>query len=174
MLERRRKSELGQFGETVVFERLREDGYECTPLGYFRCFDIEASKNHQNYLISVKTRNHTTHKNDEKTDPYNLLCKKRGHDVDAEVKEAYKIAYQCDAIPMWAAVRVDVVRQLYTIYIGLIDDLKNKKLIPMSPSDRRRHKTLAENVVDQRIKESWSNVRRRPVVRDGRSAPLQI
>jgi hypothetical protein len=162
MLERRRKSELGEFGETVVSEQLRENGYECIPLGYSRCFDIEASRSDQKYLISVKTRNHTTHTNDEKTDCYNLFYKKsKRDDVDAEVKIAEQIAQQRNAIPMWCAVRVDVLRKAYDIYYGLVADLKNKKHIPMSPNDRRGHKKLAENVFDPRIDPAWSNTKRR-------------
>jgi hypothetical protein len=164
----RRKTELARFGEAVVFEHFARIGYECTYLGYtFRCFDIEASKNGQKYMMSVKTRNHTTDKNDEKRDSYNLFFnKKKGEaDVDAEVKIAEAMAQSRNAIPMWVAVRVDVVRQRYTIYLGLVADLKNKKSIPMSPSDRRSHKKLAEDVFDPRIDAKWSNVRRRAVVR---------
>ena len=100
--------------------------------------------------------------------------KKRGDDVDAGVRIADQKAQQRNAIQMWAAVRVDVERKVYDIYYGFVDDLKNKKQIPMSPDDRRRHKKLAENVTDQRIIATWSNVRRRPVVREGRFAPPQI
>jgi hypothetical protein len=160
----RRKSELGRFGETVVAEHLAESGYKCVSLGgYFPCFDIEASRNTQQHLISVKTRNHTTDKNLEKTDCYNLFYpKNKGGEPDAIVRVAAEIAQARNAIQMWAAVRVDVERQMYDIYWGFVDDLENKKQIPMSPSDRRRHKKLAENVFDPRIDATWSNVRRQP------------
>ena len=91
--------------------------------------------------------------------------KKKGEiDVDAEVKEAEKIARNRGAIAMWAAVRVEVPQQSYTIYFGYVADLKNKKSIPMSPADRSRHRKLAEDVVDPRIESKWSNVRRRQAV----------
>jgi hypothetical protein len=55
---------------------------------------------------------------------------------------------------------VDVRRQQYDAYWGLVADLANKKQIPMSPNDRRRHQTLAEQVFDSRIEAHWSNVRK--------------
>jgi len=162
MYEHRRKRALGRFGELVALENLTNNGYECIHLGdHFRCFDIEASKNEQKYLVSVKTRNHTTAKNDEKRDPYNLLYNKtKGSGVDAEVKIADEIARQRNAIPMWVAIRVDAVRKVYDIYWGFISDLINKKQIPMCPSDRRRHKKFGENVFDPRIHAKLSNVRK--------------
>ena len=165
-----RKSELAQFGESVVFEALEKNGYQCTRLGdYFRCFDIEASKGTQKLLVSVKTRNHTTDKNDEKRDCYNLFYKKKaGDDADSQVKVAEEIARLRSALPMWAAVRVDVLRRVYDIYFGGVHELKNKKQIPMGPNDRRRHKKLAESVFDQRIVGAWSNVRRRPAAQETR------
>jgi hypothetical protein len=88
------------------------------------------------------------------------------------LKMAAEIARSRNAIQMWAAVRVDVVRQTYDIYWGLVDDLPNKKGIPMSPSDRRRHRTLALNVFDSRIEPRWSNVKVTPRsaiwIKDGR------
>jgi hypothetical protein len=62
---------------------------------------------------------------------------------------------------MWVAVRVDVVRQRYSIYWGCVADLDNKKSIPMSSSDRRNHKKLAQDVFDLRIDVGWSNVKAR-------------
>ena len=163
MFEHKRRSAVGQFGEAVVLDHLAKDGYTCTRLGgHHRCFDILASKANKRYLVSVKSRNHTTHKNDEKKDSYNLLyAKKKGDDPDIEVRAAAALAQEYDAIPMWAAVRVDGGRQVYDIYHGLIDDLKNKKQIPMSPSDRLIHKKLADRVSDPRIDAKWSNVRSR-------------
>jgi hypothetical protein len=160
MQEHRRKSALQKFGETVVFERLSKLGYECVYLrDYFPCFDIEAHKNGQTSLVSVKTRNHTTDKNEEKRDCYNLFYpKKKGGDPEAVVRTAAEIAQRCDATQLWAAVRVDVRSQQYDVYWGAVADLANKKQIPMSPSDRRRHRTLAVNVFDSRIDARWSNV----------------
>jgi hypothetical protein len=61
MHDHRRKTDLARFGETVMFEHLTKIGYECTPLGYTRCFDIEAyNASKQKFLVQVKTRNHTT------------------------------------------------------------------------------------------------------------------
>jgi hypothetical protein len=75
----------------------------------------------------VKTRNHTTDKNEEKKDCYNLFYpKKKGGDPEAVVKMAAEIAQGRNAIQVWAAVRVDIVRQQYDIYWGLVADLTNK------------------------------------------------
>jgi hypothetical protein len=74
MQEHRRKGKLQKFGEIVVFEHLSKLGYTCRFLGdYFPCFDIEAPKNGETIIVSVKTRNHTTDKNEEKKDCYNLF-----------------------------------------------------------------------------------------------------
>jgi hypothetical protein len=79
-------------------------------------------------------------------------------------KMAVGIAQRRNAIQMWAAVRVDVVRQRYDIHWGLVADLTNKKQIPMSPSDRRSHRALASNAFDPRIEARWSNVKNLPPV----------
>jgi hypothetical protein len=129
-------------------------------------FDIEARKNGETFIVSVKTRNHTTDKNEEKKDCYNLFYpKKKGGDPEAVVKMAAEIVRRRNAVPVWAAVRVDVASQQHDIYWGLVADLANKKQIPMSPSDRRRHRTLARNVLDSRIEARWSNVRKPRFVR---------
>jgi hypothetical protein len=76
--ENHRKRELGQFGETVVCERLAQSGYSCTYLGHTnRCFDIEAYKDGQKFLFSVKTRNHTTSMGNIKRDYYNLFFSRK-------------------------------------------------------------------------------------------------
>jgi hypothetical protein len=182
MQEHRRKSKLQKFGETVVSEHLSKLGYTREFLGdYFPCFDIEAHKDGQNFIMSVKTRNHTTDKNEEKKDCYNLFYpKKKGGDPEAVVKAAAEIAQRRNAIQMWVAVRVDVVRQRYDIYWGLVADLANKKQIPMGPSDRRRHRTLAVDVFDSRIDPRWSNVKKPRLVRpveipnDRCPSPMQV
>jgi hypothetical protein len=133
MQERRRKSKLQKFGETVVFEHLSKLGYECLYLGdYFPCFDIEARKNGQTFVVSVKTRNRTTDKNEEKRDCYNLFYpKKKGGDPEAVVKMATEIAQRRSATQLWAAVRVDVRSQQHDIYWGAVAALANKKRIQL-------------------------------------------
>src|SRR5262249_43163775 len=156
----RRKSELGRFGETVVFERLVQNGYSCTYLGGTnRCFDIEAYKDGQKFLFSVKTRNHTTYMGDIKTDYYNLFFNSRNpRDPYAVVKAALEIAQSRGAAPMWAAVTVDTASQKFDICYGRVIDLPDKRKIPMGPSDRLKHLKLAQNEFDPRIKAAWSNV----------------
>jgi hypothetical protein len=165
MNQYRRKGELGRYGEIVVCELLAENGWHnCTHIGGFnRCYDIAAYKDGQKFLISVKTRNHTTDKNDLKTDGYNLFYpKKKGGDPYAEVKIAEEIAHGHNAIPMWVTVTVDAAKQIrLQVCHGLVTDLLNKKLIPMSPSDILRHTKLgAQNVFDPRINPMWSNRKR--------------
>src|SRR5262249_40386246 len=110
-VENRRTSELGRFGETVVCERLAQNGYSCTYLGGTnRCFDIEACKDGRKFLFSVKTRNHTTYKGDLKKDDYNLFCRRKPGDPYAVVNAVLEIACGRSAIAMWAAVRVDTTR----------------------------------------------------------------
>jgi hypothetical protein len=163
MVENRRKSELGRFGETVVCERLAQNGYSCTYLGGTnRCFDIEAYKDGQRFLFSVKTRNHTTYTGDIKKDYYNLFFSRKPGDPRAVVNTALEIARGRSAIPMWAAVRVDTASQTFDIYYGRVIDLLDKRYIPMDPSDRLKHLKLAEREFDSRIKPAWSNVRQRP------------
>ena len=169
MVENRRKSELGRFGETVVCERLSQNGYTCIYRGGTNpCFDIEAYKDGQKFLISVKTRNHTTDKNDLKKDGYNLFYNKtKAGDPDATVRMALEIAHDHNAIPMWVTVTVDATQQkLLHVCYGLVADLPNKKLIPMSPIDILKHRKLGEqNVLDRRINPIWSNVKRKRVVK---------
>jgi len=143
-----------------------KNGYSsCTYLGGTnRCFDIEAHKDGQKFLISVKTRNHTTDKNDLKKDGYNLFYNKtKTGDPDAEVRMALKIAHDHNAIPMWVTVTADAAQQkILHVCCGLVADLLNKKLIPMSPGDILKHRKLGEqNVFDPRIKAAWSNVKRK-------------
>jgi len=159
----RRRSELGRFGEIVVCERLAQNGYSCIYLGGTnRCFDIEASKDGQKFLFSVKTRNHTTYTGDIKKDYYNLFFSRTPGDPYAVVNAALEIARSQNAIPMWAAVRVDTASQRLDVYYGRVIDLPDKRYIPMSPSDRLKHLKLAQNEFDSRIKATWSNVRRKP------------
>jgi hypothetical protein len=172
MVENQRKSELGLFGEIVVCEQLANNGwYDCTRIGGFSpCFDMQAYKAGKKYLFSVKTRNHTRHNNELKTDGYNLFYSRiKGGDSEARVQMAIRIAEQQNAIPMWAAVTVDVMQKKYDICYGAVADLENKKKIPMSPMDRTRHKKLAQNATDQRIDPAWSNVQRKrgPKARGG-------
>jgi hypothetical protein len=156
-----RQGQLRQFGETVVFEQLEKNEYRCLFTSTnFPCFDIEAHKGNQKFLVQVKTRSHTTATGDIKTDTYGLFHKNKAGDVDTQVRMARQIAEQQNAVQLWAAVTVNTSKQLYTICYGRVDDLPNKKQIPMSPSDIRRHKKLAENVFDKRIDPNWSNVRR--------------
>jgi hypothetical protein len=163
MSENRRKSELGRFGETVVCERLAQNGYTCTYLGSTnRCFDIEAYKDSRKFLFSVKTRNHTTYCGDIKKDYYNLFFSREPSNPHAVVNAAFEIARGRSAIPMRAAVRVDTARQTFDIYYGRVIDLPDKRYIPMGPSDRLKHLKLAQDELDQRIDPAWSNVRKRP------------
>ena len=73
---------------------------------------------------------------------------------------ALEIARIQGAIPMWAAVRVDALRQRFDIYLGSVIDLPDKRYIPMAPGDWLRHLTLAKDEFDSRISCLWSNVRR--------------
>jgi hypothetical protein len=160
--ENRRRSELGRFGETVMCERLAQNGYTCTHLGGTnRCFDIEASKDGQKFLFSVKTRNHTTYRGNIKKDYYNLFFSRKPGDPYAVVKAALEIARGRSSIPMWAAVRIDTARQRFDIYYGRVIDLPDKRYIPMGPSDRLKHLKLAQGELDPRIDPTWSNVKER-------------
>jgi hypothetical protein len=160
----RRIKELGEFGEIVVCEHLRKNGYQsCTHIGGVNeCYDAEAYKGGQKHLFSIKTRNHTTHTGALKEDDYNLFHNgKKGGDPNAKVRTALKIAHNQNAIPMWATVRVDAGRQEHTIYAGRVVDLKDKRYVPMGANDRLWHHKLAENVFDPRIKPEWSNVKKK-------------
>jgi hypothetical protein len=162
MNEAQRRKELSHFGETVVFERLAQNRYKCAFIGgNSPCFDIEAhNESKQKFLVQVKTRNHTTATGELKEDTYGLFHKNKAGDVDAQVNMAEEIARQQNATQMWATVRVDTSKKTYTICYGWVAELKNKKQIPMTPSDIKRHRKLAENEFDERIKPEWSNVKR--------------
>lgn len=155
MNEYQRRREIQLFGEHVVLEQLRKQGYSCDLLkGNHPCFDIGAYKNDHTFIISVKARISTFHTGDEKTDPYNLFYGPK------KVEKAYEIAQRNKATPMWATVRINTKDKVYDAYYGLVDDLKNKKCVPMNAEDRRRHKKFGENIFDERIKTFWSNVKK--------------
>ncbi len=164
MNENRRKIELARFGERIVREYLIRNGYtDCTYLGATnRCFDIEACKNGQKFLFSVKTRNHTT-AGDIKNDDYNLFYNRSAlGDPYEVVKAAFEIARSRSAIPMWAAVRIDTARQRFDIYYGRVLDLPAaKRSIPMEASDRLNHLKFAQDEFDRRISPAWSNVKKK-------------
>jgi hypothetical protein len=165
MNECRRRGELGRYGETAVCELLAGNGWHnCHHIGGTNpYFDITADKNGQKFFVSVKTRNHNTDKGVLKTDGYNFLYSNlKGGDPDAKVKAAEGIARAHNATFMWAAVTVDVAQQMrLRVCHGLVADLLNKKVIPMSPSDIIAHQKLGpQNVFDPRIDTMWSNRRR--------------
>jgi hypothetical protein len=149
-----RKRELRDFGERVMTRHLTDQGFKCELLRVnHRCFDISALKDGQHFLYSVKSRNHTTRAGAEKKDDYNLLHGKN------RVEEAYEICRTRNAIPMWATVRVHVDKKVYDAYFGQIDDLPNKKSVPMNADARQRHNKFGEDIPDQSIKSEWTNVR---------------
>jgi len=154
MNEAQRREEIQRFGESVVLEHLIKQGYKGNLLRKnHRCFDISAYRDGQQFPFSVKARNHTTHTGEEKKDDYNLLHGK------GRVEEAYQIAKQGNAIPMWATVRVNAINKVYDGYWGRIDKLRNPKSVPMKAADRKRHDKFGENIADERIKEGWTNVK---------------
>jgi len=160
--ESERTRELGCFGEMIFAEWLQQMGYvRCRYLGGTNpCFDYEAYKGGQKFLFAVKTRNRTTCSGATKNDDYNLHCNGKPGDPMAQVRAAEEIARSQNAIAVSVAVTVDAPRQRYDIRIDRIDDLPNKRVIPMSPKARReRHRIIAENEFDPRIKPEWSNVR---------------
>jgi hypothetical protein len=163
LTENERRRQLGYWGEKRILETFKQMGYSrCRHLGSTNpCFDVEMyNKDGQKVLVPVKTRNHTTCTGATKNDDYNLFCNGKPGDPMAQVREAQKIARSQNAILMWAAVTVDAPRQRYDIRFGRIDDLPNKRYIPMGPKARReRDKIIAENKFDPRIKPEWSNVR---------------
>ena len=162
-----RTKELHRFGETVVYENLTKKGWHnCNIIpGLSGCFHIEAYKDGQKYLFNVDTRSHMTHKGTLKTDYYNLFFKRKGEggDTYARVRTCLTIAHEQNAIPMWAAVRVDVIRKKYDIYYGRVAKLEDQRKIPMSPSDRLTHDKLAQGIFDERIDSAWSNVKKKRV-----------
>ena len=144
-----RKDELHEFGKTVVCEKLAADGWSgCSPISGH--FDIEASKGGKKHLFAIRVRNHTTDQGDIKENDYNLF---EGDEI--------KTAHDQNAIPMWAAVRINASVQIYDVYIGKVAQLVNKKYIPMGSSARFKHEKLGLKVSDPRIKPEWSNVRKK-------------
>jgi hypothetical protein len=89
------------------------------------------------------------------------------------VNAALEIARDRCAIPMWAAVRVDTVRQRFDIYYGRVIDLPDRRHVAMSPSDRLKHLKLAQDEFDARIKPAWSNVKKPELHSPGSSFDLQ-
>jgi hypothetical protein len=162
LTETKRRRQLGCYGEMITLETIKQMGHSrCRHLGGTNpLFDLESYKDGQKFLWAVKARNHTTYTGATKNDDYNLHCNGKPGDPMAQVRAAEEIARSQNAISMYAAVTVDAPHQRYDIRLGRIDDLPNKRYIPMSLKARReRDKIVAENEFDSRIKPEWSNVR---------------
>jgi hypothetical protein len=154
-----RKQELGNFGEDKALELLKRrfDDIDKMPPN-FPFFDLMAKQGTRRLLISVRTRNKFTDKGKLKKNNYNLYTKK-GH-----FDSASKVAIFFGAEIVWVAVTVDTKSETKTFsaYMGDVDASKPPlpEYIPMHPDrDVRKHDCLAEDVPDEAISPSWSNIK---------------
>jgi hypothetical protein len=139
-------------------EILEEMGYTgCRLLGAnYPCFDVEGvdPATGIKVFVAVETRNHTTCTGAIKNNDYNVLANPK------QVQMAEDILRRENAIGLYAAVTVHAPRQRYDVRMGLIDDLLDKRYIPMSAKARsNRENLIARDTFDPRIKPEWSNVR---------------
>jgi Holliday junction resolvase-like predicted endonuclease len=153
---RRREKALGDYGEARALQALSACGFEVEKMPRnFPFFDLMARRGTTRLLVSVRTRNKFTSRGALKHDNYNLYTK-AGH-----FESAAKIAKFFDAKIQWVAVTVDTRAKTCSVYTGDVDQLPSPRYIPMHPTrDRPKHKCLADEIYDDEISESWSNINR--------------
>jgi len=154
LTEHERRHQVGRYGETLVREKLTEMYGCCTHLGAtYPCFDLWVDNGADiRLIVAVETRNHTTAAGTIKSNDYNVLA--NGN----QVHQALEDARRRNAVAGVVGVTINAPDQWFRMVIYLLDDLPNKKYIPMSRCERDN--IIAEGF-DPRIRPEWSNVKSR-------------
>jgi len=158
--ERERTRQIGVHGEVVAPEWIVKLG-----LGnglqrfgrnhrYWDCWG-KTQAGH-NGLWQIKTRVNTFCTGEPKTDGYSLFYNRDGQDPLERVRGALRFADSLNAVPHWVAVTLDVVRQLVSIHMGLIHDLRDPRIIDFK-SRTDTLNCIVKDMFDPRIKPEWSN-----------------
>lgn len=170
-----RISELGDLGEQLAAECLTRFGFgEVVNLNgvrrHYPFADLIGVRDNARFLIGVKTRNEMRQGQLEINGSYNLILvsdaknralKSQGKTVEEitrmALEEVHQLARAERAIPAWVTVPIDVATATFSAYFGLLDDLGNRRSVPMTFDARRRYLVLAEKQHDERIKRHLLN-----------------
>lgn len=135
-----RTKSLGALGELIAIKALVDNGFERIrnlndQKANFPYGDLLAEKEGKRYVISVKSRNKYQRGGTSLNDRYKLgdNCYE-----NAEATEKHYVA-----VAYWMAVQFDIDR--YTVYFGSLDQLGDKKAIPMSEPHLGQYQCLARN-----------------------------
>lgn len=170
-----RISELGNLGEQLAAECLIRFGFaEVVNLNsvrrHYPFADLIGVRDNARFLIGVKTRNEMRQGQLEINGAYNLVLvsntknrtlKLQGKTVEEITRmaldEVHQLARAEGAIPAWVTVPIDVTTATFSAYFGLLDDLGNRRSVPMTYDARRRYLVLAEKQHDGRLKRHLLN-----------------
>ena len=127
--EGKRFKKLGDFGEILAAEVLKENGFNKIrnlndDQNNFEFADYYAEKDGQKFLISVKTRNKFEH-----TGILNSRYK-LGRNLEKKIKHVLSQAEFNNCIPAWLAIAME--KTSFDAYFGLISDLAGNHGISMS------------------------------------------
>jgi len=147
-----RRKTLGDLGEQIAEELLRENGFkkirnlnENHPNHRFA--DFLAERDGRSYLISVKARNAYTQAGTLNS-TYNI--RKRTEDVN-ELSARYQ------AEPAWLTIQIFTDTGCYNAYFGTIAELGPRFSVPMTETATAKYECLAKERFDPHIASDLSN-----------------
>jgi len=147
-----RRKTLGDLGEEIAQELLRENGFEkirnlneIQPNHRFG--DLLAERDGRRYLISVKARNAYTQAG-SLNPTYNI--RKRTEDVN-ELDALYQ------AEPAWVTIQIFTDKGHYNAYFGTIAELGSRFSVPMTEKATAKYECLAKDRFDPGITPDLSN-----------------
>ena len=136
-----RKKKLGDLGELIATTLLKKAGftdirnlnleYQNTPYA-----DILAKRKGKDYVISIKARN--------KYEVSGVLNSRYKFEDDC-YNHAAKISKQYNAEPAWVSIALDIKKDVFDAYFGLLALLNGNKGIPMTPKATEAYECLACN-----------------------------
>jgi hypothetical protein len=169
-----RITRLGELGEALAEEALRAtDFVKIRNLNRERnnqpYADLLAEREGTRYFIGVKARNELQ-VSGALNPTYNLflipykknsLLRDRGVTVDEitrhGISQIHQLAAHFDAIPAWITVPIRSYAQTYAVYFGLLEELGNRRSIPMTEKAIKSHECLRQWTKDARITADLSN-----------------
>lgn len=176
----RRTSKLGILGEVLAAEALVRNGFQGVrnlndDVRNQPFADLIAEKGGIRYFIGVKARNEERDAGGLNAS-YNCVLvpgainrrmKERGATVDditaLALRQVHLLAERFAAVPAWVTVPLRPMQGTYAAYFGLLEELGNKRSVPMTGAVRASYTCLADWAGDARITPDLCNtVGRRP------------
>jgi hypothetical protein len=154
-VEGRRFKHLGDIGEILAEQILRENGFtDIRNLNSikknFVFADYYAEKDRNKYLISVKARNKFENNGSLNT-RYKL-----GRNLESRIESALKMEEFRDCMPAWLAIVLEA--ETYSAFFGLIKELDNNHGIPMSQKAKESYLCLAMDTPHEFDPDGFKNV----------------